>query len=449
MAQNTFQTTTKVEKAIAFQWKEFDGFIDHLEFHNDELPGAVDKTGYSKLIPRPSRHTANLKDTLLGGPKTGDADGNYVVNDGQYFEELSLTGKTQPTDGYGSMVDVSFPFQLRYKVVTNLQMSLEDLMFKMDREQAMDQHFTPAIIEHKNKMNLAVAQLIEASAGNTIVTDGSYDGYVEALYKSRQLMVNRAGISAKTEKFALMNTSVLPKIGLAGAKVFQARGADNIYAKGEFEPIAGFNLFESPALSTPTYNAIGASAVVAAGYDVAARNTAPWTPTWTVDLTGLTADVVVKAGTKIKFTNGSTDIRWIVPTIGSDAGFAATFTVVKTATASGAGAVTLTLSEPLISGGDFKNVDTALVAGSTKVSLAVTAGSILTPSYAFDKSAVWVGSPKVKYPKGVDSAIDLKLGGVNISLIQDHWTGTLQSTTSIISFLAVGISKPEAITCIY
>ena len=358
MAQNTFQTTSKVEKAIAFQWKEFDGFIDHLEFHNDELPGAVDKTGYSKLIPRPSRHAANLIDGLSGS-KSG-------ANDGQYFEDLSLTGVTQPPTGYGAMVDVSFPFQLRYKVVTDLQVSLEDLMFKMDREQAMDQHFTPAIIEHKNKMNAAVAQLIEASAGNTIVTDGSYDGYVEALYKSRQLMLNRAGIAPKTEKFALLNTSVLPKIGLAGAKVFQARGADNIYAKGEFEPIAGFSLFESPTLSTPSYNAIGANAVVSAGQNVAQFDSAAWTPTWQVALTGLTANVVVKAGTKIKFTNGSTNIRWIVPTVGSDAGFAATFTVVSTVQASGAGAVTLTLSEPFISGGDLKNVDASLVAGSTK-----------------------------------------------------------------------------------
>lgn len=441
MAQNTFQTTSKVEKAIAFQWKEFDGFIDHLEFHNDELPGAVDKTGYSKLIPRPSRHKANLKDNFRPELKVG-------ADDGSYFEDLSLTGVTQPTDGYGSMVDVSFPFQLRYKVVTDLQVSLEDLMFKMDREQAMDQHFTPAIIEHKNNLNLAVANLIEASAGNTIVTDGSYDGYVEALYKSRQLMINRAGISAKTEKFALLNTSVLPKIGLAGAKVFQARGADNIYAKGEFEPIAGFNLYESPTLATPTYNAIGAGAVVAAGYDVTQRNGVAWTPTWKVDLSGLTNNVVVKAGTKIKFTNTSA-IRFTVPTVGSDAGFDATFTVVKSATASGTGTVTLELSEPFIYGGDFGNVDQALIAGTTAVSLAVTAATRLTPSYAFDKSAVWVGSPSVKYPKGVDNAINLKLGGVNISLIEDHWTGTLQSTTKIISFLAVGIAKPEAITCIY
>lgn len=441
MAQNTFQTTSKVEKAIAFQWKAFDGFLDHLEFHNDELPGAVDKTGYSKLIPRPSRHAANLIDGLSGS-KAG-------ANDGQYFEDLSLTGVTQPPTGYGAMVDVSFPFQLRYKVVTDLQVSLEDLMFKMDREQAMDQHFTPAIIEHKNKMESAIAALIEASAGNTVVTDGSYDGYVEALYKSRQLMVNRAGISANTEKFALLNTSVLPKIGLAGAKVFQAQGAGDVYGKGEFRPIAGFNLYESPTLATPTYNAIGATAVVAAGYAVTARNTAPWTPTWSLDVTGLTNDVVVKAGTKIKFTNGSTDIRWIVPTVGADAGFAATFTVVSTVQASGTGTATLVLSEPFISGGDFKNVDAALVAGTTKVVIAVTAGSILTPSYAFDKSAVWVGSPAVKYPKGVDNAINLKLGGVNISLIEDHWTGTLQSTSKIISFLAVGIAKPEAITCIY
>lgn len=437
MAQNTFQTTSKVEKAIAFQWKAFDGFIDHLEFHNDELPGAVDKTGYSKLIPRPSRHAANLIDGLSGS-KSG-------ANDGQYFEDLS----SNAAPSYGTMADVSFPFQLRYKVVTNLQVSLEDLMFKMDREQAMDQHFTPAIIEHKNQMNLAVAKLIEASAGNTIVTDGSYDGYVDALYKSRQLMVNRAGISANTEKFALLNTSVLPKIGLAGAKVFQAQGANDIYGKGEFRPIAGFNLYESPALDTPTYNAIGASAVVDASMDVTSLNTAVWTPTWELKVSGLTNNVVIKAGSKIKFTNGSTDVRWIVPTIGADAGFAATFTVVKTVTASGTGTATLTLSEPFISGGDFKNVDSALVAGTTKVVLAVTAGSILTPSYAFDKSAVWVGSPAVKYPKGVDNAINLKLGGVNVSLIEDHWTSSLQSTSQIISFLAVGIARPEAITCIY
>lgn len=437
MAQNTFQTTSKVEKAIAFQWKAFDGFIDHLEFHNDELPSAVEKTGYSKLIPRPSRHTARVIDSL-GGSKDG-------ANDKRYFEDLS--GNALPT--YGLMADVSFPFQLRYKVVTDLQVSLEDLMFKMDREQAMDQHFTPAIIEHKNKMNAAVAQLIEASAGNTIVTDGSYDGYVEALYKSRQLMLNRAGIAPKTEKFALLNTSVLPKIGLAGAKVFQARGADNIYAKGEFEPIAGFSLFESPTLSTPTYNAIGDRAVVSADQNVAKFDSAPWTPTWSLDVTGLTNDVVIKAGTKIKFTNGSTDIRWIVPTVDADAGFSATFTVVSTVQASATGTATLTLSEPFISGGDFKNVDAALVAGTTKVVMAVTAGSILTPSYAFDKSAVWVGSPAVKYPKGVDNAINLKLGGVNISLIEDHYTQSLQTATKIISFLAVGISKPEAITCIY
>lgn len=437
MAQNTFQTSTKVEKAIAYQWKAFDGFLDHLEYHNDELPGSVDKTGYSKLIPRPSRHDSRVIDSL-GGSKTG-------VNDGQYFEDLS--GNALPT--YGVMADVSFPFQLRYKVVTDLQISIEDLMFKMDAEQVMDQHLTPAIIDHKNKMNMSIAKLIEASAGNTVVTDGSYDGYVEALYKSRQLMVNRAGISANTEKFALLNTSVLPKIGLAGAKVFQAQGANDIYGKGEFRPIAGFNLYESPTLATPTYNAIGASAVVAADMDVTSLNSAVWTPTWELKVSGLTNDVVIKAGSKIKFTNGSTDVRWIVPTVGSDAGFAATFTVIRDVTASGTGTATLVLSEPFISGGDFKNVDSSLVAGTTKVVLAVTAGSILNPSYAFDKSAVWVGSPKVKYPKGVDNAINMKLGGVNISIIEDHYTQSLQTATKIISFLAVGIAKPEAITCIY
>lgn len=425
---NTFQTTSKIEKAIAFQWEAFKGFSDHCEFHNNELPSSVDRTGYSKLIRRPSRH----KSTMV------DVGGDY-----------NLPGVDQPVVAYGAMADATFPFAITKRFETNLQVSLEELMFKLEAKDAMDSHITPAIIEHTNKINAYIAANIEASAGNTVVTDGSADGINAGIYRARQLMINRAGIVDGKDKTLLLNTNIMPTLATGNAKLFHTVNNANQFQNGDFDKIAGFNIYESPTLSTPTYNAIGASAVVAAAYAVAARDSASWTPTWAVDVTGATANVVVKAGTKIKFTNGSTDVRWIVPGVLADAGFAATFTVVADVTFSGAGAGTLVLSEPYISGGDFQNVSASLVAGSTKVVTVLTASTVLTPSYAFAKEAIWLGSPAVKYPSGVDKGISMKLGGMNIALIEDHWPGTLQTITKIVSFLAVGIAKPEAITVLY
>ena len=428
MAQNTFKTTDKIEKAVAFTWEAYAGFADHLEFHNDELPSAVDNTGYTKQIRRPSRHVSTMTS----------------VN-----QDYSLPGVTQPTVSYGVMQDASFTFAVTQRFETNLQVSMEDMLFNLDKSDVMSRHIQPAIIEHRNKINQYIAAYIEASAGNTIVTDKSVDQYNSAIYQARQLMINRAGINDGDDKTLLLNTGVLPILATGNAKLFHTVNNANQFQKADFEPIAGFNVFESPALSTPTYNSFGSSMVVAASQNVTGFLTATWTPTFTLAVTGGTASATIKAGTKIKFTNGSKDIRWTVPTLQNDAGFAATFTVVSDSVLDGSGNGTLVLSEPFISGGDFQNVSANLVAGSTKVTAVTTAGSILTPSYAFGKKAVWLGSPAVKYPKGVDNGISLKLGGFNIALIEDHWPGTLQTITKIVSFLAVGVAKPEAITCIY
>jgi len=173
---------------------------------------------------------------------------------------------------------------------------------------------------------------------------------------------DRAGIVDGKDKSLLLNTSVLPVLGTGNAKLFHTVDNASQFQNGDLQRIAGFNLFESPTLSTPTYNAIGASAVVSASQDVASLLTASWTPTWSLAVTGGTANAVIKAGTKIKFTNGSTDVRWIVPDVNADAGFAATFTTVADVTLSGAGAGTLVLSEPFVAGGDFQNVSANLVA---------------------------------------------------------------------------------------
>lgn len=428
MAQNTFKTTAKIERALAFSWEAYKGFADHLEFHNELLPGAVDQTGYSKQIRRPGRHA-----TTATAPNP----------------DLSLPGVTQPNVGYGVMADSSFTFAVTQRFEQNLQVSMEDMLFNMEKEDVMNNHIIPATVDMRNKMNAYVASQIEAAAGNTLITDKSSDGYNSAIYQARQLMINRGGLIDGQDKTLLLNTGVLPTLATGNAKIFHSMDNANQFQKADFAPIAGFNVFESPVLTTPTYTSFGTSMVVAAGYKVADLNTAVWTPTTSITVSGGTASVLIKAGTKIKFTNGSTDIRWIVPTVGSDAGFVATFTVVSDAQLDASGNGVLVISEPIITGGDYVNVNAALVAGSTKITAVTPAGTLLTPSYAFGKSAVWLGSPAVKYPKGVDNGINMKLGGFNIALIEDHWAGTLTTITKLVAFLAVGIAKPEAITVIY
>jgi len=425
---NTFQTTSKIEKAIAFQWEAFAGFADHLTIRNDELPSSVDNTGYSKLIRRPSRVATTR--TSVG-------------------VDYNLPGVTQPPVGYGNMVDASFPFTVSARFEANLQTSFEELMFKLDAKDAMDRHITPAIIDMRNQMNLWIAQNIEAAAGNTLITNGTADGYIEGLFKSRQLLTNRAGVVPGQDKSVIFNPAVMPVLGLGAAKIFQAKDADKTYASGEFAPVAGFNIYESPVLATPTYVGFGASAIVSAGQDVAGFLTASWTPTTSIAVTGATASTTFKAGTKFKFVDGTTAKRFVVPTIGTDAGFEATFTLVEDCLSDVAGAVTLKFSEPFIAGGAFQNVNSNLVAGTTKVVLVNTASTVLYPSYAFAKDAVWLGFPEVKVPSGVDKQIKVKVGGFNIALIEDHWPGTLTTTFKLVAFGAIGVAKPEALVAIY
>lgn len=425
---NTFQTTSKIEKAIAFQWEAFAGFADHLMIRNDELPSSVDNTGYSKMIRRPSRVATTR--TSVG-------------------VDYNLPGVTQPPVGYGNMADASFPFTVSARFEANLQTSFEELMFKLDANDAMDRHITPAIIDMRNQMNLWIAQHIEAAAGNTLITNGTADGYIEGLFKSRQLLTNRAGVVPGQDKSVIFNPAVMPVLGLGAAKIFQAKDADKTYASGEFASVAGFNIYESPVLATPTYVGFGASAIVSAGQDVTGFLTASWTPTTSIAVTGATASTTFKAGTKFKFVDGTTAKRFVVPTIGTDAGFEATFTLVEDCLSDAAGAVTLKFSEPFIAGGAFQNVNSNLVAGTTKVVLVNTASTVLYPSYAFAKDAVWLGFPEVKVPSGVDKQIKVKVGGFNIALIEDHWPGTLTTTFKLVAFGAIGVAKPEALVAIY
>lgn len=427
---NVFQTQTKLNKALAFQWAVHEGFADHCKNGNSELPNAVDRTGNTVYLRRPGVHKSTASD--LGA--------NY-----------DLPSVMNPLATYGVMQDVIVPFTIAKRFSTPLQLSVEDLLTKTEMSDAMESHIKPAISNLRNDINNYIAGFIETAAGNALQTDGTGDGYLQALYNARSIMKQRAGINPDDDKSVLFAPQVMPKLGLRGPNIFHGVGQEKMFSKGEYDGsgLAGFNVFESPLIHSPTFVDIGTSAVVAAGYAVANRDSAVWTQTWSVDLTGVTASITIAKGTKIKFTNGSTDITWRVANTSDtiDTGYVATFTVVADAVVTSGGAVTLTLSEPFISGGDFQNVTASLVAGSTKVSLATDAGK-QRPSFAFAKDAIVIGSPKVIIPKSVDFGENLSLGGFNIALIEDHAL-SMQRVTQLVAFIAVAVPRPEGIVAIY
>lgn len=424
---NVFQTQTKMNKAIAFQWKAYEGFADHCKNGNSELPNAVDRTGKTVYLRRPGKHVGSAI----------NLDGNY-----------DLPANFGPSS-YGTMVDSVVPFTISKRFTANLQVSVEELLTKIEMSDAMESHITPAITNLRNQINLYVGKYIETAAGNTLVTDGTADGYMKSLYDASALLMQRGGISELDEKVVLFHPKVMPVLGLRGPGVFHGVGQEKMFADGKYERLAGYNVFQTPLLNTPTVVGLGSNAVVAAAYNVTALLTAPWTPTWSVDITGATASVAIKAGTKIKFTTAGTDINWCIANVDGtgDAGYVATFTVVNDAAADSSGNITLVLSEPFISGGDYQNVVSNLVAGTTKVSVS-TATGLVRPSYAFAKDAVVIGSPKVAIPASVDKGINLSLGGFNIALIEDH-SLNMQRVTQLVAFIAVAVPRPEAIVAIY
>lgn len=423
MAVNSFKTQTAIKKAIAFQWKAFEGFADRLTFRNDELPAAVENTGKSVKLRRPSRYNA----TNVG-----------VGND---YSLGTTVASLQPFT-YKAMTEDVVDFTVNARFEQNLQVSMEDLMFNLDKQDVMERHITPAITGMRNAINAYIARYVEAYTGATIVTDGSADGIIKGLFDAKALLESRGGVADGDDRVVLFNKKVMPTLALGSAKIFKASGAEKTYAKGLYEPIAGFDLYESPVLSAPTIAALGSSVVVTA---ISAQDV--WSQTFTITVDGLTAQTI-KAGTKVKFLyDGTNPINWLVPNTDIDAGYVATFTVVADVAVDGTGDV-LTLSEPLISSGDKANVTQAVVPATTKIALATSTG-LVRPSYAFGKNSVVLGSPKVKIPSGVAYGENLKFGGLNVALIEEHWPGTYQNIVKLVCFLAVAVPQPEAILALY
>jgi hypothetical protein len=419
---NTFQTNTLIEKALSFTWEAGKGFADKISYRTD-LFGAAKETGDSVNLRRPSAPKS----------QTGAMGLNY---------DLPAINPPSPFTISG-MNEFKVPLTIEKRLQYTIEASMEELTLKIDKEEVMRRHIEPAIVSMRDQYNTYLASKVAANAGQVNVASAATgDGFMEALFNARAKMIFRKGLdTAGSAKSLLMNPNITSVVGLANAKVFNA-GANNIYTDAELGRLAGFDVNESPLLDTPTIVALGAGAILVTA-DTAARPTS-WVQTWTLKLSGLTSTITVNAGTKIKIKTGSTYINWVSPT-GADVGQAATFTVVANATAV-AGVITLTLAEPFIPTGDYKNVSADLVPGTSVVELAYAVGT-KAPSYAFANDAIVAASPLINIPTGIPYSKRLKFGGLNVLMIEDRGpAGNFQNVTQLIAFVGATVIKPEGIT---
>lgn len=424
---NTFALQSNVVKALATSWKASEGFASRVTFRNDLIPGAVKNTGYGTTIRRASQITATQSAT--------DVDYN-------------LPGVTQPVApaAYANLVDATLPLTVSQRFEVNIQASMEEMTFKLDKNDVKDRFIDPATVSMQDQINQWVSGLIAATAGQVIDSSTSTqatagDKYMESILKAKTQMIYRKGLVNGQKKTLLLNPSVTPILGMANAKVFNAgSNANDIYNLGEIPNLVGFDVYESPLLDVHKVSALGSPVVSAVTLPTS------WTPTFNVSFTGFTNNVVIPAGTKLKFANAGTAVNWAVPFTGSDTGIVATFTVTSTVTASGTGTATLVLSEPAIAEGAFKNITAAIVVGST-ASLAIATGTARS-SYAFANDAIVLVSPEVSIPEGTVNSRNLKLGGFNVGMIEDRWPGTLQNIVKLVCFVGGAVPKPEAIVAI-
>lgn len=433
---NTFSLQSNVVKALATSWKASEGFSSKVTFRNDLIPGAVKNTGYGTTIRRASQVLATQSAT----------DVNY-----------NLPGVTQPVApaAYADLVDATLPLTVSQRFEVNIQASMEEMTFKLDKNDVKDRFIDPATVSMQEQINLWVSGLIAATCGQVLDSSTSTqttagDKFMETLLNAKALMTYRKGLQNGQKKTLLINPAVMPKLGMANAKVFNAgSGANDIYDTGIVPNLAGFDIYESPLLDVSTVSALGSPVVTALAF-TAPGATAPtatlptsWVPTFSVSFSGFTANVVIPAGTKLKFANSGTAVNWAAPFTGVDTGFVATFTVTSTVTATAGGLATLVLSEPAIATGAFKNIVTPIAVGST-ASLAIATGTARS-SYAFANDAVVLVSPEVSIPEGTVNSRNLKLGGFNVGMIEDRWPGTLQNIVKLVCFVGGAVPKPEGV----
>lgn len=423
---NAFKDQSLVEKAVAVRWKALDGIIDHINWDNSLVSGKRN-TGFSTTKRRASR----VRSTITS---TGTS--------------YALPGTTQPAISYSDLSDAVVPINVTNRIEANIQASMEELTFHLDRNDVVDRFIDPMIVSIKDQVNLHLAQMVSQMQGATVVKGTAYSNYAQdfqaALGSARALGIQRGGFKGSEEKLLLAHMGVMPQVGPSAATVYHyGDGLERAQANGTpQQSLAGFRLYESPLLPKATAPAQPGSLSVAAPSGTVTNGVASgYATTFQVNLANAAASTTYKAGTILAFTG----VNWIVPTTQQDTGVQATFVLTADATSDSSGNVTVTLAEALIYGGDMRNTTlTTAIPTSTTVSI-IKAGATQQPSFAFVKDAILGSSVDIMLPKGVPFAKSYNFKGFQFALIEDRWPGTLQNIIKVVGFYGVTVLMPEGV----
>lgn len=426
---NSFQTQSLVEKAVAFKWAANPGLADHIQWERD-LISAQKNTGATVTLRRPSR----VRATRSGLESAGAYD---------------LPGTTQPAVGYSTLTDAVVPLTISSRFEANLQVSMEELTFKLDRNDAMDRYIEPAIVSLKDQINEQIAKDLAIKAGQSVVQGTAYSSFAqnfeEAIAYAKNLTIQRGGGSQTSDRALVAHMGIMPQVGPSAATVFHYADASRSSQNGGvLQPtLAGCKLFESAVLNTVAATAQPAGAAVAApGGGVINGVASGYASTFSVNMKTLGNAVLFPAGTIVSF-NG---VNWIVPTTQRDTGRTATFTLTADVTSAADGTAVFVLAEALVYGGDFRNTTlTTAIPTDTAVTI-IRAGTTMKPSWLITKGSVVGCSPEIDIPKGVAYSKKFNApSGVQFAMIEDHWPGTLQNIVKLVAFVGIAAPKPEGI----
>lgn len=419
MAQNSFKTQSKVDKAIYFGWKEQAGIADKIDWRSDEF-SPVNNLGNTISLRRPS---------------------DLSVYQGSLGVDESLPGVTQPTAGYQVHTEPFVPLTITKRFEVNLQYSLEDITLNLTADQAYDRAIGPGMKTYVDLVNQylidvatkASGQYVAGASGPATASTGAE--MQKNVYAANSLLEARGVSVSPGARSIILNPNAVPNFASANATTFHSPMAEATAKSGKLGMYAGFDMYSSGLLVPSTMNSTATVDITAITLPTV------WAESFTFTATIGTA--ILKAGTRITFANGGTTVNTVNRSTKADTGNAFVG-IVQSDVAIGAGQL-VTVKEVAIATGAYQNITAAIDADST---VTVINTNNARPGLAFEHNALVGASPIVKLPAGVKGR-NINIDGINIALVEDHWSGTLQSITKLVGFVGITAIKPEAIVAIY
>lgn len=288
-----------------------------------------------------------------------------------------------------------------------------DLTLKID--QLAERVIKPAMVELAQEMDTALLGLYTDIPGYVGTLGSTLNGYA-SFARARQYMNEWAvptgersmAISPADETDATANLTGL----------YISRSAERAYRDGELGNVAGIDVFSTQNVQTFTAGTRTNGTVNGAGQNVTYSGAQANSWTQSLILAGMGANGTIAAGDVFTISN----VFRINPRTRQRIGTQLQqFTVTSAIAADGAGAVTVTISPPIITSGAFQtvalNTGTSLPSGGT-VTWAATASTGYSQNLAFHKNAFsLVTVPMVKPPGAVDVSRQTTKNGLSVRVI--------------------------------